>query len=78
MTDKTSLESSFEHAQDRSTNPANVYSIVGKITIETKATNALRTNALVHTFRLTQRFRHVEQNVVITLRSSRHDRQNIL
>jgi hypothetical protein len=40
-----------------------------KITIETKATNALRTNALVHTFRLTHRFRHVEQNVAITLRA---------
>jgi hypothetical protein len=30
----------------------------------TKATNALRTNALVHTSRLTQRIRHAEQNVV--------------
>jgi hypothetical protein len=31
---------------------------------ETKATNALRTIALVRPFRLTQRLRRVEQNVV--------------
>jgi hypothetical protein len=29
--------------------------ILGNITIGTKATHVLRTNALVHTFRLTQR-----------------------